>query len=72
MTAVIAQPELPDRRWRPGRSPRSAGHGVVELDQSILGGQSKGKKGGSSEKAPVTIAVERTPPGRLGLVRLDG
>jgi hypothetical protein len=40
------QPELPDRRWRPGRSPRSAGHGAVELDQSILGGQSKGKQSG--------------------------
>jgi hypothetical protein len=44
----------------------------VELDQSILGGQGKGKKGGSSEKFPVTIAVERTPRGRLGRVRLDG
>jgi hypothetical protein len=32
----------------------------VELDQSFLGGQSKGKQGGSSDKVPVTIAVERT------------
>jgi hypothetical protein len=45
--------------------------GVVELDQSFLGGQSKGKKGGSGDKAPVTIAVERTPRGRLGRVRLE-
>jgi transposase-like protein len=45
--------------------------GVVELDQSFLGGQSKGKKGGSSDKVPVTIAVERTPGGRLGRVRLE-
>jgi transposase-like protein len=45
--------------------------GVVELDQSFLGGQSTGKKGGSSDKVPVTIAVERTPRGRLGRVRLE-
>jgi len=45
--------------------------GVVELDQSFLGGQSKGKKGGASDKVPVTIAVERTPGGRLGRVRLE-
>jgi transposase-like protein len=45
--------------------------GVVELDQSFLGGQSKGKKGGSGDKAPVTIAVERTLRGRLGRVRLE-
>jgi transposase-like protein len=45
--------------------------GVVELDQSFLGGQSKGKKGGSSDKVPVTIAVERTPRGRLGRARLE-
>jgi hypothetical protein len=45
--------------------------GVVELDQSFLGGQSKGNKGGSGDKAPVTIAVERTPRGRLGRVRLE-
>ena len=45
--------------------------GVVELDQSFLGGQSKGRQGGSSDKVPVTIAVERTPGGRLGRVRLE-
>ena len=45
--------------------------GVVELDQSFLGGQSKGRKGGSSDKVPVTIAVERAPRGRLGRVRLE-
>ena len=45
--------------------------GVIELDQSFLGGKSRGKQGGSSEKAPVTIAVERTAAGRLGRVRLD-
>jgi len=45
--------------------------GVVELDQSFLGGRSTGKPGGSTDKAPITIAVERTDRGRLGRVRLD-
>lgn len=44
---------------------------VVELDQSFLGGRSTGKQGGSSDKAPITIAVERTTGGRLGRVRLE-
>lgn len=43
---------------------------VVELDQSFLGGKSTGKLGASSDKAPITIAVERTEHGRLGRVRL--
>jgi transposase-like protein len=45
--------------------------GTVELDQSFLGGQSKGRKGASSAKAPITIAVERDDRGRLGRVRLE-
>jgi hypothetical protein len=45
--------------------------GVVELDQSFLGGRSHGKPGGATEKAPITIAVERLASGRLGRVRLD-
>lgn len=45
--------------------------GIVELDQSFLGGRSTGKSGGSSDKAPITIAVERTDGGRLGRVRLE-
>jgi hypothetical protein len=44
---------------------------VVELDQSFLGGQSPSRHGGSSDKVPITIAVERTPRGRLGRVRLE-
>jgi hypothetical protein len=44
---------------------------VVELDQSFLGGKSAGKTGGSSDKVPITIAVERTPSRRLGRVRLE-
>jgi Transposase zinc-ribbon domain len=35
--------------------------GVVELDQSFLGGRSHGKAGGATQKAPITIAVERLP-----------
>jgi transposase-like protein len=45
--------------------------GVVELDQSFLGGKSAGKRGASSDKAPITIAVERDDSGRLGRVRLE-
>jgi hypothetical protein len=45
--------------------------GAVELDQSFLGGKSRGKTGGSSTKVPITIAVERLETGRLGRVRLD-
>src|SRR3954462_9416836 len=30
--------------------------GVVELDQSFLGGRSHGKAGASTEKSPITIA----------------
>ena len=45
--------------------------GHVELDQSFLGGRSPGKRGVSSDKAPITIAVERSPNGRLGRVRLE-
>jgi hypothetical protein len=45
--------------------------GVVELDQSFLGGRSHGKLGGATEKAPITIAVERLASGRLGRARLQ-
>jgi len=45
--------------------------GVVELDQSFVGGRSTGKRGPSSDKAPITIAVERDERGRLGRVRLE-
>ncbi len=44
--------------------------GVVELDQSFMGGRSAGKQGASSDKVPITIAVERVH-GRLGRVRLE-
>ena len=45
--------------------------GTVELDQSFLGGRSKGRPGAASNKAPITIAVERHDRGRLGRVRLE-
>ena len=48
------------------RPERELLRGVVELDQSFLGGRSHGRLGGSTEKAPITIAVERLPSGRLG------
>jgi hypothetical protein len=45
--------------------------GTVELDQSYLGGKSAGTQGGSSDKAPITIAVEHDDHGRFGRVRLE-
>jgi hypothetical protein len=44
---------------------------IVELDQSFLGGRSAGRSGSSSDKVPITIAVERNPSNRLGRVRLE-
>jgi transposase-like protein len=43
--------------------------GVVELDESFIGGVSVGKRGASTDKVPVQIAVERVSPTRLGRVR---
>ena len=43
--------------------------GVVELDESFIGGVSVGKPGASTDKVPVQIAVERVSPTRLGRVR---
>jgi len=56
---------------RPDRDQLGGPEVAVELDQSFLGGRSTGKQGGSSDKVPITIAVERTPSGRLGRVRLE-
>ncbi len=44
--------------------------GIVEVDESFTGGQSPGRKGGSTLKVPVMIAVERTGKRALGRVRL--
>jgi len=53
---------------RPGRN-RLAG--IVEVDQSFIGGKSPGQRGPSSDKVPVMIAVERVGPRQLGRVRLS-
>jgi transposase-like protein len=45
--------------------------GVVEVDQSFIGGTSRGHLGGSSEKVPVMIAVERDQGERIGRIRLE-
>jgi transposase-like protein len=46
--------------------------GVVEVDETFVGGVSRGKYGASSDKVPVMIAVERTGNGRkLGRIRLE-
>jgi hypothetical protein len=45
--------------------------GVIELDQSFVGGRATGERGPSRDKAPITIAVERDDRGRLGRVRQE-
>jgi transposase-like protein len=53
---------------RPGRDLLS---GVVELDETFIGGVSVGKDGAGSDKLPVRIAVERVSPTKLGRVRFE-
>jgi transposase-like protein len=43
--------------------------GVVEVDETFVGGVSVGRPGASSDKVPVQIAVERLSPHKLGRVR---
>jgi transposase-like protein len=43
--------------------------GVVEVDETFVGGRSAGKKGASTDKVPVMVAVERLGPHKLGRVR---
>jgi transposase-like protein len=46
--------------------------GIVEVDETFVGGISRGKLGASSDKVPVMIAVEKTGNGRkLGRIRLE-
>lgn len=54
------------------RPERERLHGVVEVDETFVGGVSTGKLGGSSTKVPVMVAVEK-PDGRrrLGRIRLE-
>jgi len=44
--------------------------GVVELDETMVGGVDAGAGGGYAGKVPVMIAVERNESGRLGRVRM--
>jgi transposase-like protein len=43
--------------------------GIVEVDETFVGGVSVGKRGASSDKVPVQVAVERIGPHKLGRVR---
>jgi len=46
--------------------------GVVEVDESFVGGVSARNPGASSDKVPVMVAVEKTVRGRkLGRIRLE-
>lgn len=46
--------------------------GIVEVDETFVGGVSTGKLGASSDKVPVMVAVEKTGKGRkLGRIRLE-
>jgi len=51
---------------RPDRDQLS---GLVELDETFIGGVSVGKLGASTDKVPVQIAVERISARKLGRVR---
>lgn len=54
------------------RPERDLLRGIVELDETFVGGLSKGKLGASSDKVPVMVAVEKTGKGRkLGRIRLE-
>lgn len=44
--------------------------GTVEIDETFVGGVSHGRAGGSSDKIPVSVAVERLSANKLGRVRL--
>ena len=45
--------------------------GVVEVDQSFLGGRAAGQLGAATDKVPVMIAVERVDQRRIGRIRLE-
>jgi transposase-like protein len=45
--------------------------GVVEVDQSFLGGRAAGRLGAATDKVPVMIAVERVDQRRIGRIRLE-
>jgi len=45
--------------------------GVVEVDETFVGGVSDGRDGASTDKVPVMVAVERVGSHKLGRVRLE-
>lgn len=45
--------------------------GEVEVDETFVGGVSPGRQGGSSDKVPVMVAVERAGGRRLGRARME-
>jgi transposase-like protein len=51
------------------RPDREMLHGVVELDEAFIGGQTPRQPGRATDKIPVIIAVERVGAHRLGRVR---
>ena len=54
---------------RPDRDQLS---GVVEIDETFVGGVTAGRPGASSEKVPIMVAVEKVAGGRkLGRIRLE-
>jgi transposase-like protein len=54
------------------RPDRDRLEGIVEVDETFVGGVSRGMPGASSDKVPVMIAVEKTGTGRkLGRIRLE-
>jgi hypothetical protein len=52
------------------RPDRDLLRGIVEVDETMVGGVSPGVGGGSGDKVPVMIAVEHNDDHRLGRVRL--
>lgn len=46
-------------------------HGVVELDETYVGGVSRGNRGRGSTKVGVMVASEMLGPKRLGRIRLE-
>jgi len=53
---------------RPDRQPLA---GVVELDETFVGGRTPGGDGGASAKIPVIVAVERVSDRKFGRIRLQ-
>jgi transposase-like protein len=53
---------------RPGRDLLS---GIVEVDETFVGGVTAGRMGGSTDKVPVMMAAERVGAQRIGRIRLE-